>query len=157
MQSHKKTRIGYSIEEHVNKDLIYLNQDINSWEEVIEFLCVNVADYYHIEMDFKDSVFERESRGSTCYGNLVAIPHAMKSFYKKTILSFVTLSKPVQWKDRPVQLVCLLNIGTDSENDIESVFSFLTELINDPERVKSLLASGSINEFSDWLIYGNLR
>lgn len=153
----QKTRIGYSIEEHINKDLIYLHQDIESWEAVIEFLCANVADYYQIEMNFKDSVFERESRGSTCYGNLVAIPHAMKSFYKKTILSFVTLPKPVQWKDRPVQLVCLLNIGTDNENDVESVFSFLTELINDPERVKSLLTSESVNEFSDWLVYGESR
>lgn len=153
----KKMRIGYHLEEHINKDTIYLNKDFTAWKEVIDFLCSKIAQYYHINDDFKQSVLERESKGSTCYGNLVAIPHAMKSFYPKTILSFVSLQNPIVWKNRTVQLFCLLNIGTDNENDIESVFNFLTELINDQDRVKALLQSKSVDEFKDWLIYGDSR
>lgn len=65
--------------------------------------------------EFKESILERETLGSTSVYTGVALPHCDPRFVEQSELIVMTLDKPINWGKNNVKLIILIAIA---ENDI---------------------------------------
>jgi len=129
----------------------YLNMDFTTKEEVISFLGDELYESGLVNEDFTQSVLEREGYSPTSFGNLVAIPHPIEPQTKETFWTFVTLGNPITWGNKPVQVVCLLNISTGKNENLKSMYSTLTKLLNNHTILQRILECKTPNEFKSVL------
>ncbi|WP_425339543.1 PTS sugar transporter subunit IIA [Lentibacillus salicampi] len=95
---------------------------------------------------------ERESYSPTSFGNLVAIPHPLEPKTDSTFWSIVTLKKPIQWDDKPVQIVFLLNINQNKKDDLKPMFNTLVKLVDNKILIHQLLQCKSYNTFKNKIV-----
>lgn len=65
--------------------------------------------------EFKESILERETLGSTSVYTGVALPHCDPRFVEQSELIVMTLNKPINWGKNNVKLIILIAVA---ENDI---------------------------------------
>lgn len=65
--------------------------------------------------EFKESILERETLGSTSVYTGVALPHCDSRFVEQSELIVMTLDKPINWGKNNVKLIILIAVA---ENDI---------------------------------------
>ncbi|SDK19887.1 BglG family transcription antiterminator [Sediminibacillus albus] len=141
-----------SIYDYFRKEQMFLNQNFETKEEVLEFLADKLAERGLVEETFLEAVYEREAVAPTAFGNLVAVPHPITPQSNQTFLAFCTLRKPVLWGEKRVQFVCLLSVEKNSTADLQSMYDLLGTVIDDASLVQKLLKVQSYEEFIDLLV-----
>lgn len=140
------------IEQYVHERYTFLNRQFESSEEVIRFLGNVLLKDGIVEGDYIDSVLERERYSPTSFGNLVAIPHPLEPKTNSTFWSIVTLQKPIQWEDKLVQIVFLLNVNRYKKDDLKPMFHSLVQLVDDRNLVQQLLQCRTYNQFKNKIV-----
>lgn len=81
-----------------SEQLITLNSDLSSKDEIIKFLVSKLYQAGKIsnEEDFYQAVLERESLTPTGIDNGLAIPHGKDGVVREAAFAVVTLKKPVK-------------------------------------------------------------
>lgn len=136
-----------SFSHYFRKDLTFLKKDIGTKEEVLDFLHAKLLDKGLVDYTFMDAVYERENVVTTSYGNLVALPHPISPKSDVTFFSVCTLEKPIIWKDKPVQFVCLLSVKKNSMEDLQEMYDVLGKVIEDAFVVQRLIKVHSYEGF----------
>ena len=144
-----------------SESLITLNSDIQSKEEVIQFLVSKLYQEGKIndEKRFLDSVMEREQMTPTGIDSGLAIPHGKTSAVNEASFAVMTLKKPIEgWESvvetNKVQYVFLLAIPENDENStqMQLLAEMMTKMSNS-EYTKQLFASKTASEFYKNLDY----
>lgn len=132
---------------YFQKELIFLKRNFNSKDEVLSFLHGKLLEKGLVDETFLEAVYERENVASTAYGNLVAIPHPITPQSEETFLTVCTLEKPITWDHKPVQLICLLCVKKKSTEDLQSLYDFLVQIIDNSAIVEKLVKVRKIEDF----------
>ena len=102
--------------------------------------------------EFKDSILERETLGSTSVYTGVALPHCDPRFVNQSELIFMTLDKPINWGKNNVKLIILIAVA---ENDIpifkDSLIA-LYSVIENQELMNELVFMDSGDEIKERLL-----
>jgi PTS system mannitol-specific IIC component len=96
-----------------------------------------------VDPAYVDAMHERERSVSTHMGNLLAIPHGTndaKSSIRRTALSFVRYTDPVDWNGNPVKFV--VGIAGVQDQHLE-LLGQIARVFIDPNRVAELEAARS--------------
>lgn len=133
--------------EYVKKDLVFLNKSFQTRDEVLTFLVSQLRYKNLVPKDYLNLVYEREAIAPTAYGNLVAIPHPVTAQTDQTFLTLCTLEKPIDWVDKRVQFVCLLNVAKNSQENLQSMFEMLGTMIENTHLINRLTKCTSYQEF----------
>ncbi|MTW86016.1 PRD domain-containing protein [Virgibacillus dakarensis] len=126
-------------DKYLRKKYSYLQKDFCTREDVLHFICKELQSDGKVDGSYVESVLQRESYSPTSFGNMVAIPHPIEPQTEDTFWSVVTLRRPIQWGDKPVQLIVLLNISKDIKYDLKPMYSMLMGLLDDKNMVKEIL------------------
>ncbi|PJN88563.1 BglG family transcription antiterminator [Bacillus sp. mrc49] len=145
------TKNHCEVAQFIKEDLIFLQMELSSPEEVIESMCQTIITKQLASPDITKLVIEREMASPTSYGNLIAIPHPLKHISYETFLAFCTLKKPIKWGNEMVQLICFFNIKKNNEMDLQDLYEFLYTMINDKNIVGKLTNCRTVPEFSTLL------
>ncbi|WP_172840528.1 BglG family transcription antiterminator [Virgibacillus phasianinus] len=137
------------IDQYLHERFTFLNQDFETPDQVIKFLGNKLIKAGTAGDDYIDSVMERERYSPTSFGNLVAIPHPLEPKTDFTFWSIVTLNNPIQWGEKLVQVVFLLNVNKAKENDLKAMFRSLVKLVDNRNLVHQLLDCKSYQQFLD--------
>jgi lichenan operon transcriptional antiterminator len=140
--------------EFLKEELVFLQQEHETKEEVLHFLADKLRDLQLVEETFLDSVFEREALSPTCFGNLVAIPHPITPQTDETFWAMCTLQKPIAWEDKRVQIVCLLCVEKNSTSDFRKMYELLVSVIDDSNKVQQLLKCKTYKDFINVFLKG---
>lgn len=132
---------------YFQKELLFLHENLTSKEEVLAFLNRRLLDKGLVDETFLEAVYERESVAPTAYGNLVAIPHPISPQSEKTFLVACTLEKAIMWDNKPVQFICMLCVKKESMEDLQSLYDFLVNIIDNISVVQSLVKAKTYEEF----------
>lgn len=132
---------------YVKEDLIFLQKNLQTKEEVIKFLVNEVKAAGYVDELFGDSVLERERLSPTSFGNLVAIPHPMTPVTSETFWAICTLRRPIDWEGNRVQFVCLLSLGKNETSDLQRMYEYLIEVVESEQKVKQLTCCEEKEEF----------
>ncbi|KFN92053.1 BglG family transcription antiterminator [Tetragenococcus muriaticus PMC-11-5] len=131
----------------MRKSFTYLKRDFSSKEEVIYFLGDRLMEDGIVNSNFIHSVLERENYSPTSFGNLVAIPHPMDPQVNDTFWSIVTLKQPIQWDDKPVQFICLLNVSKQNQmEESKPMYDVLMKLLDNRRIIHRLLQCETYEE-----------
>lgn len=123
------------LKELFHKQIAFFEQDLNTKDEVIEFLTSKLKSQKFIkdEKDFKDAVYKREGEGSTGIGDGIAIPHVLNPTVEKSAIAFVKLKNKIDWQsldDQPVDLVfMIMTNGKDGNEHLDALASLSGYLI----------------------------
>ncbi|SDM46924.1 BglG family transcription antiterminator [Sediminibacillus halophilus] len=140
-----------SIADYFKQDLIFLQKDFASKQEVLEFLADTLTEKKLVDETFLAAVEEREAVAPTAFGNLVAVPHPITPQSNQTFLAFCTLKRAIDWSGKRVQFVCLLSVEKESTADLQSMYDLLGRVIDDPAIVQRLLKARDYEAFIDVL------
>lgn len=132
------------VDHYLNPDLVYLNLDLSTPEEVINFLGTELIRKGYTEKGIAESVMEREKAASTSYGNLVAIPHPLESKTNRTFWTIATLKESIEWSGNQVQFVCLLHVSDKNKENLDPMYSSLMSFIDNRHVIEEILAATNV-------------
>ncbi|WP_026771980.1 BglG family transcription antiterminator [Sediminibacillus terrae] len=141
----------HSIADYFKQDLVFLQKDFASKQEVLEFFADTLTEKKLVDGTFLAAVEEREAVAPTAFGNLVAVPHPITPQSNQTFLAFCTLNRAIDWSGKRVQFVCLLSVEKDSTADLQSMYDLLGRVIDDPAIVQKLVKARDYKAFIDVL------
>ncbi|SDJ97833.1 BglG family transcription antiterminator [Sediminibacillus albus] len=139
------------IDKYLVEAYTFFNRDFQTPEEVIDFLSNQLLRDGLVPDNYLTSVLERESYAPTSFGNLVAIPHPLEPMTDKTFWSIVTLEKAIQWDDKLVQIVFLLNIDKAKKEDVKPMFQALAKLVDNRKILLQLIECQSFAQLKQLL------
>lgn len=141
-----------SVFEYIKHDLLFLNQSFKTKDDVLSFLVDKLKTRKLVPDNYLSLVYEREQVAPTAYGNLVAIPHPITAQTKSTFLTICTLEKPIDWADRQVQFICLLNVEKNSRQDLQNMYEMLGKIVDNTHLIQQLIKCENYQEFIRALI-----
>lgn len=133
---------------YIREELVFLQKDFETRDAVLHFLGVQLAEKGLVNEQFLESVIARESISPTSYGNFVAIPHPITPLTDSTFWAICTLQKPIDWGDKRVQFVCLLNVEKNSSDELQYMYDLLVDMIDNSQIVQQLIKCKSFKEFA---------
>lgn len=136
---------------YIDQQAIFLKQTLSTKEAALQFLYNQLKGPLQLPNDYLIHVFERENIAPTAYGNLIAIPHPITAQTKETHVSMMTLDKPIEWGDKKVQFIILLNVSKDSQEDLQALYSFITKLVENKKHIQRLIQIDTLPAFIDQL------
>ncbi|MDP4121160.1 MAG: PTS sugar transporter subunit IIA [Bacillota bacterium] len=140
-----------------NKDLIFVNLDIDNKEELLKFICRQMENMGYVTKGFKKSVLERETNTSTEVGQGIALPHGRPKYVNRSIAAVATLNKPIIWFDdnEEVDMLFLLAFDLDKEkgmrNEIIKFYKSFATFLDSDEAINQIKQSKDVNVFFDYL------
>ncbi|HHY80878.1 MAG TPA: transcription antiterminator [Thermoanaerobacter sp.] len=129
------------------EELFFSDLDIDDSFNVIKFMANNLYEKSYVPPTYLDSVIERESLSSTSFGNMVALPHALVMNAYRTAISVAILKKPIEWGDYKVQLVFMFAINESDVKNLQSLYKYLMQILDDPYAVSRLIKAKKFDEF----------
>ena len=140
-----------------NQNLIFLDCDLHTKKEVIEFLVEKLYEENKIESKegFLKAVMEREALSETGISDGLAIPHGKSELVKEAAFAAVRVKQPIKdWEsldeNNKVTLIFLLAIPMSQAGDTH--LELLAELMTkaqDAEFLQRLKDSKTVDEFYD--------
>ena len=144
-----------NMQEATSKNLIFLNQDLTTRQQVIDFLVdrIDQAGKLTSKEQFHAAVMERESISETGIDMGLAIPHGKSDAVKEAVYAAVTLRRPIRdWPSmedgNEVTMVFLLAIPASQAGSahIDILAGLMTRMAN-PDYTERLKKAGTVDEF----------
>lgn len=146
-----KNRFRLEFASHIGhlmrKEHYYGNLGCRTPEEVIEALCQGLLREGIMDVEFQDSVLERERMSPTSFANALAVPHAFRAYASRSTIAVARLVQPVRWGSFDVELVMLFAINESDRRMIKIFFDWVSNLISSPQQLKRLTEPCSYEEF----------
>jgi len=116
----------------ISKDYIYLNVDLKTKEEVLNFLSNTLLQWKLVSECYLQSLIDREALGPTIVSSMIAIPHGDYDCVLRSCILVVTLAHPVRWED-DIEVKMILNVVSTKEDasDYIPFFSHLADHSDD--------------------------
>lgn len=136
-------------------ETIVFNEPLTSKEQVLQFLCGNLAIHGRTEnpLELEEDLWQREEIVTTAVGFGVAIPHTKSQWIRHSSISIARLDKAIDWESDlgDVGLVIMLTLGAEEGINHVKVFSQLArKLVNKTFR-ESLFAATAPQNILDLL------
>lgn len=144
---HRFNQDERSIAEYFDRKLFYKDVLANSKEEIIFFMAQKISELRNFEEGFYESILRREDVASTEFGNLIAIPHPDKPYSSNTIVSVAILKKPIQWKERMVQLVFMLAYGNHEHDNLDVFFAKSAQFLTSASDINATIQANDYDDF----------
>lgn len=136
-----------NIQSLFEKELFFENIDLNTKEEVIEFMGDKLFKRGYIDKEMKSAFLYREKIATTEIGNMVAIPHGSGGYIYSNKIAVGILKNPIKWEIGDVRLVIMLSIDSDKILDYEDLFLNLYKRVDSIAKVISICENKSFEKF----------
>ncbi|WPC18309.1 PTS sugar transporter subunit IIA [Pediococcus inopinatus] len=108
----------------INENLIFLNIDIATKTEAINYLTKKLLSEKYVQekgKDFKNQILNREQTISTDMGNGIAIPHAKSKDIAKPFVAYLRVKNLILWneeKNSMVSMIFMIGVPNRAENGV---------------------------------------
>ena len=136
----------------INTDIVFLDLNLKTKKEIIDFLIKKLKEHNYLNSsskDFKNKILIRENEVTTYMCNSIAIPHAKSSDVKKPFITFLRLQKPLEWnKDTKswVNMIFMLGVPNKKSDIHLKVLSSLAKKLINKEILNALAKTKSESE-----------
>jgi len=121
------------------QELFIKELDKQTKEEVIQVMCDKISTVKHIPKNFYEAVMERERLGRTDFGNLVAMPHPLKTITEETFVCIAILKEPIFWSHQHVQVIFLITVADGEDPDLKKFYNATTHLMTSEKSMKEII------------------
>ncbi|GAB6099565.1 transcriptional regulator LicR [Halanaerocella petrolearia] len=116
-------------------ELIFIDLDLSTKEEVIDFLSNKLLKEEKVKPEFIQSALDREEMTSTGVGNKVAIPHGKEDYVLDSQIAIATLEQSIDWGTEKVEVVFMLAL---KNQESKVFFNHFHRIIDNQEILKKL-------------------
>lgn len=127
------------LRKYVQPELISLQQLFSDKADCLNCMIDELEERELVMPTFRKSVFEREDIGNTNLDSGVALPHADPTTILKSHIYFVSLKKAINWGDRSVKLIIMVNLNEGDLHEIREVVEELYQFIDEKKKVDALV------------------
>ena len=131
----------------LHEELYFRNIDQENTEEYIRFMGEHCLRHGYVTESFIEDVLRRESFSSTAFTDVLAVPHAINQYAKRSFICTIHNDTPILWGGRTVHFVLLIGISEQDMKHFKAAFDLIIELFTSPERTMNLLKTKSFEEF----------
>lgn len=139
------------LDKYYNKELFINELDVQTKEEVIQVMCNKIKTFKNISENFYEAVMEREQLGRTDYGNLVAMPHPLKTITDETFVCIAVLKKPIFWSYEYVQVIFLIAVADGEDQDLKKFYNVTTNLMTSETSIRKIIEKREFKAVIDGL------
>ena len=143
----EKVYIDLQIKNLLQQDLFFIDIDMNSKEEVINYMCDKLVEKNYIDNTMKESYLERERIATTEIGNMVAIPHGANGLINESKIAIGILKNPIHWEMDKVRLIIMLAVDKDKILDYEELFLDIYKRVDSISKVISICENKNFDKF----------
>ena len=136
-----------NVKDFFERDLFFTELDCKNKEEVLDFMSDALINKDIIDLEMKNSYFEREQIATTEIGNMVAMPHGAKGNIKENKIVVGILKEPINWDYGKVRLVIMLALNNEKILDYEQVFSNIYNKLDTMTKVVNICENKSYEKF----------
>ncbi len=142
------------ISDILRKDVIKIELEGHTKEEVINELCDIIVDYWGIKdkSEFLEKILERESIESTGIGRGIALPHARTDAVRGVVIAFGRSLKGIDYDSldqKPVHMVFMIGSSHDSNSDYIKILSSLSRILRIDEFRERIMEAKTPDEIID--------
>ncbi|MCR8746888.1 BglG family transcription antiterminator [Romboutsia lituseburensis] len=137
------------VESLIETKLFFIDIDLETKEEVINYMADKLIEYKYIDKDMKQSYLEREQIATTEIGNMVAIPHGANGIIYESKVAIGILKNPINWEIGKVRLVIMLAVDKDKILDYEELFLNIYKRVDSIAKVISICENKNFEKFSN--------
>lgn len=134
----------------IRPELFEVLQVASDKYSVIHYMAEKLREQGYVTDTYEEEVLERDRMSSTAFGTF-AIPHAMKMHEYKTGMNIMILRSPVNWDDKPVQLIMMLCFNRNERYIFNEVFEPLSMILSDRDNLKTAITCETADQFIDTL------
>ncbi len=109
-------------------DVISLDQE-GEYADLLDVMTDRVIEATGISSGFKQAIFDREAVSDTVFDQGIAMPHAVVNDFDQIILLLGQVQQPIQEKGRPIDLVFLLGIPSQTNQVMDELLINIYEAI----------------------------
>ncbi|NMB55819.1 MAG: PRD domain-containing protein [Leptolinea sp.] len=146
-----KAKVESKLKIMLKEELFFVNADFKDQDDVINVLGDKLYNQGYVGSDFKDRLFERENVSSSAYNN-IAMPHPLEMSALKSVIAVSIHPNAIRWNDSKVNIVFLLAINILDRLFFKDIFDFITDVISEDRKLRSLLDVKSYDEFIETLV-----
>ncbi len=129
------------------RQLFFTGLKSKSKNDAIYELCNKVKKVIDLPEGFAESVINRESMGSTDFGEMVALAHSYGLSTDQTFVSVGILDEPIFWGKNDVQIIFLISVSDDSENGLADMYREIGVFMLDKQKSKKLISEPTFDTF----------
>lgn len=119
---------------------IYIGLSLKSKKEILEYLNNQLLNKKYVNSDYLESLWERESIGSTLIAPLIAIPHGKFDAVLTSCIQIIVLNEPVEWNPNENVRVLINVVATRSDSGVfVKLFKNLAYRVDDSEFMDQLI------------------
>lgn len=127
------------LSKYVNLKLISLQNIFSDKTDCLNSMIDELEKRKLVLPAFRKSVFEREDIGNTNLDSGVALPHADPATILRSHIYIVSLKKSINWGDRTVKLIIMVNLSEEDLQEIREVVEELYQFIDEKKKVDALV------------------
>jgi len=133
-QPRHKTSFEFNVED------IHLEVSLHSKKEILEYLNKQLLIKKYVNSEYLESLWERESIGSTLVAPLLAIPHGKFDAVITSCIQIIILNEPVEWNTNEKVKVVINVVATRSDSGVfVNLFKNLAYRIDDHNFMNQLI------------------
>lgn len=141
----------FYLNNYLNKDFIYLNQNYNSKEELINCIGEKLIAQQIIQPEFVQGMINREALGGTDLPTGVAIPHGNPKFVKQTQIIMVTNFKAIKWNEHLVKMIIIVCIAEKDTKNLKKILAEVYSLVKNKSVINQLCEISNNQTFIHYL------
>lgn len=130
----------------IDQQLFGIQEQYASKEDALIHMGNKLVSKGYVTEEFIDKLFVRENISSTNFG-MIAIPHPIDYYAKKTVIEVSILKSPIPWGNTSVKIIFMFCINKLDFSSFSDVFSFLAGTCSDDRNLESLVSSSTYQEF----------
>jgi lichenan operon transcriptional antiterminator len=142
-EQNQSDQLAHYIEQFLPESLLFRNQDFDSAESCIHWLCQQMEAQGYVDNQFVDTVLQREQLSSTAFVPDIAMPHPLKPVTKQTTIAILLNNKPMNWNGSFVRVVVLLGLSPNDQKAFQVIFDALINALSDSGVVHQLTSTAS--------------
>lgn len=124
-KSHKQE---YTIENLVKQELIILEDEVVTKEEILKKGCKLLYEKGYVKQGFYEDVLRREKISASVLGGGVALPHGMTNLVIKPAVVVMKCAQKTEWNDGCVDIIFLLALNFEDIKSTRAFFSSFYEM-----------------------------
>ena len=121
-------------------ELFFPHLSFSTREEVLSFMCAQVAAHEEVSPALEELVWKREEMATTSFGNLVALPHPYEPVSERTFVAVGLCDHSIPWNGKPVRAVFLVCVSDNAGDELEAFYSSMVGLLTKQESIQRLLS-----------------
>ena len=146
-----KAKVESKLKVMFKQEFFFVNEPFKDQNDAIDRMADALEAQGYIDSGFKKKLFEREQVSSSAYTN-IAMPHPLEMCALNSAIVVSIHPNAIQWNNSRVNIVFLLAINLKDRLFFKDIFDFITEVISEEKKLKSLLDAKTYEEFISILV-----